>query len=252
MSEGPLVRRQPVPPVTHYGEHRDALRVDFWFSCAYCTITEVEAHGLRFTIDHYEPQSARPDLETDYDNLMWSCDHCNELKGDIYPPETARQQGDRFIRPDQDVEADHLELEGLLLRGLTQTGRFSLVMLDLNRASLRQVRDIRRRIDASSRHILRGLTALTAHSIEQLSTHHRGRFLSILADLKRQQEKLALAAEALEARALREMNRSPLLDHDPDAADRAKDRRKLLNEKKALHGDSFRGRTLKRKRSNKR
>jgi hypothetical protein len=32
------------------------------------------------TIDHYEPQKARPELTNCYDNLMYCCDDCNMLK----------------------------------------------------------------------------------------------------------------------------------------------------------------------------
>jgi HNH endonuclease len=80
-----LVVRSVVEPVEHYDEYRQVLRFDFFYSCAYCTMTESEARGIRFTIDHYEPQSARRDLVNEYSNLLYACDTCNIRKGNRCP-----------------------------------------------------------------------------------------------------------------------------------------------------------------------
>jgi 5-methylcytosine-specific restriction endonuclease McrA len=80
-----LVTRTTVPPAKHYSEYKEVLRQDFFHSCAYCTMAESEAQGIRFTIDHYEPQKARPELINYYDNLMYACEECNLRKGDRYP-----------------------------------------------------------------------------------------------------------------------------------------------------------------------
>jgi hypothetical protein len=71
-----LVTRSAVPTDMKYPGYRQHLRCDFFFSCAYCTMTEAEAQAIRMTIDHYEPRGARPDLENDYANLMYACDTC--------------------------------------------------------------------------------------------------------------------------------------------------------------------------------
>src|SRR5438105_3568775 len=94
-----LVRRSNVTPNLPYGEYRENLREDFDYSCAYCTISEFEAQGRRMTIDHYEPQEARPDLTNDYNNLMYCCEDCNSFKGPRCPPQAARDNhGFRFFR----------------------------------------------------------------------------------------------------------------------------------------------------------
>ena len=62
--------------------------------------------AIRFTIDHYEPRSARPELENDYNNLMYCCDTCNSLKGDRCPPQSARHDGFRFYRPDNQQQTN--------------------------------------------------------------------------------------------------------------------------------------------------
>ena len=67
------VTRSFVAPKGSYANYRQDLRVDFWYSCAYCSITEVEAQGIAFEIDHYAPHSKFPELKHDYGNLMYSC-----------------------------------------------------------------------------------------------------------------------------------------------------------------------------------
>ena len=89
-SSGPLVVRSSHGPVSNYREYIEILREDFFYLCAYCTLMEAEAQGIRFEIDHYEPVSARPELKNDYNNLMYSCEICNGRKSDRYPPLNAR------------------------------------------------------------------------------------------------------------------------------------------------------------------
>ena len=82
--------------------------------------------AIRFTIDHYEPRWASPELLNEYQNLMYSCDECNMRKGDLVPPPAARSKGVRFFRPDQDAHADHFELNGIRLDSKTGIGEFTV------------------------------------------------------------------------------------------------------------------------------
>lgn len=94
-----LVRCRDYPTsVAHYGEYREHLRRDFWFSCAYCTTAEVEATGIGFEIDHYVPASRDKSLLTCYKNLMWCCEHCNSAKRN-HPTPKASEAGFRFFNP---------------------------------------------------------------------------------------------------------------------------------------------------------
>ena len=94
-----LITRSPdVPAGRPYIEYRKWLRYDFLYSCA-CTMSEAEAQAIRFTIDHYEPVSARPELKNDYDNLMYCCDECNSRKGDRTPRRRPAQTASGFFDP---------------------------------------------------------------------------------------------------------------------------------------------------------
>ena len=87
------VKRSAVGPVRSHREYLQILRKDFYYSCAYCTLTEFEAQGYSFEVDHYEPQSARPELVNVYENLMYSCECCNRNKSDLDPPAKLEPRG---------------------------------------------------------------------------------------------------------------------------------------------------------------
>jgi len=38
--------RREVTKKSNYQDYREDLRYDFWYSCAYCSITELEAMGI--------------------------------------------------------------------------------------------------------------------------------------------------------------------------------------------------------------
>ena len=61
-------------------------------------MTEDEACGIGFEIDHYLPRKHHPELSDEYQNQMWSCQKCNSLKGDYDPDESDRENGfDRIL-----------------------------------------------------------------------------------------------------------------------------------------------------------
>lgn len=225
-----LVVRSPQDCALHYQEYRQALRTDFWFSCAYCTITEVEAQGLRFTIDHYLAKKKRPDLEAAYENLMWCCDACNTMKGDLWPDAELEDAGYSVFRPDEDLAEEHFSLDGLLINGLTKKGEFTVEMLDLNREQLRRLRELRSRLSESSIEVLAGIRALLSVSIDRLPPHVRARFLEIRKGLAEENAEIASSLEEM----LEAWARSHLLDVDPDAKKRAKSRRKYLQDLRAI------------------
>lgn len=63
------------------------LRDEFGFRCVYCL--QREAWGRRigaFELDHFHPTSAAPDLELEYDNLVYACSCCNSIKQSLSVP----------------------------------------------------------------------------------------------------------------------------------------------------------------------
>ena len=128
-----VVVRSDVPPGLPHTQYKRYLRHDFYYSCAYCTMTEGEAQAIRMLIDHYQPISAEgADI---YSNLMYCCEECNLRKGDLWPPLEAQDQGKRFFRIDAEPRSEHFDLDGTELKGTTEVGKFTVDFVDLNRVS---------------------------------------------------------------------------------------------------------------------
>jgi hypothetical protein len=238
-----LVVRSTVPANLGYGEYKPYLRRDFWHSCAYCTLSEAEARAIRFTIDHYEPKEARNDLVNEYSNLMYACDECNIRKGDRYPPVEARNDGHRFFRPDQDIRADHFERSEIYVREKSNVGYYTIQALDLNRASLRRVRELRARLSECDQYIIEGVTALRAFPADTLPKTIRAGALRKIKEAMNVAEGLSAAIDSV----LRDFAKSPLVDPDGDAKERAKERAKQLQELEAMYPGSWRAPRKRRK-----
>jgi hypothetical protein len=231
--ESSLFQRSSVTPNLPYKQYKETLRDDFYWSCAYCTITEFEAEGIRMAIDHYEPQTARRDLANAYDNLMYSCDDCNSLKGDRCPPEPARADGRRFFRPDQDYRHEHFK-EGVDqsagdLEGITNTGNFTIEFIDLNRPPLQRLRKIRRNMYNCHAHVLHGILGLKHFPIDRLPPNMRSRALQRIRQWEDMMEEHANELDAV----LRGIAYSPMLGRDPEREARAE---KRAAEQKRLEG----------------
>lgn len=74
--------RQPLKPIV-----KDALLQEQGHVCCYCerrVAADSDSH-----IEHLEPQSVRPELQLDYDNLLCSCSspsHCGQARGNKQLP----------------------------------------------------------------------------------------------------------------------------------------------------------------------
>lgn len=229
--EKALVVRSDVEPGLPYRKYRNTLRHDFFHACAYCTMAEAEASAVRFTIDHYVPQNARPDLVDSYENLMWACDECNSRKSDRYPPEQARSDGYRFFRPDLDLFLDHFERDDLTLNSKTRTGWFSIQAMDLNREALMRLRDLRRRLSDCEEHITAGVLALRAFGIDRLPNHLRGPAARGIRSILDAHTAIVSAIEDL----LRDNSKSFLIDDDEGSPARSKDRAAKLKSAGSLY-----------------
>lgn len=106
------------------------------FRCCYCQTAE-DVSGSRFTLDHIIPESLGG--QTSADNLCLACWECNRIKRDritAIDPDTGNSV--RLFNPNaQDWHHDFKwQSSGLLISGLTPTGRATVDALQLNRAVL--------------------------------------------------------------------------------------------------------------------
>jgi hypothetical protein len=103
--------------------------------CGYCGVAEDEVGG-ELTIDHFVPVSAGGD-ETNA-NLIYACHRCNLYKGDFAASQQDQSLGHRVLHPQQDDPQRHFQFNALtgMLEPLTETGRFHIALLHLNRPAL--------------------------------------------------------------------------------------------------------------------
>jgi hypothetical protein len=146
-------------------QEREALRRRFDFRCGYCSVTEIDA-GSELTVDHFQPRSQGGSDEPA--NWVYSCHACNEFKGDWWQPESTH----RVLHPEKDERARHLaEADDGTLRPLTETGKFHIERLRLNRAQLVAFRIERNRREAAGdlrQRLLERLREL-AHEVRRLA-----------------------------------------------------------------------------------
>jgi HNH endonuclease len=117
---------------------RQQLRELYDFHCGYCGVSEVEV-GSDLTCDHFQPTS-QGGADT-LDNYVYCCHGCNSFKNATWQDDPNSQE--RILHPLRDNLAEHVYLnaEGILV-GLTETGRFHIEVLRLNRPAsiLRRLR----------------------------------------------------------------------------------------------------------------
>jgi len=126
-------------------EH-DEVRGRFNRCCGYCGVSEEDAGG-QFTVDHYRPAASGGDDGDD--NLIYCCFRCNLFKADFCPSEGDLAAGHVVLHPSRDNSGQHLRLNDATghLEALTETGRFHITLLHLNRPALVAHRLRRRRAE---------------------------------------------------------------------------------------------------------
>ena len=113
----------------------DQVRARWGARCGYCDVTEEDVGG-GLTVDHYVPLVAGGD-DSD-ENLVYACFRCNLYKGDFHPTREDRAKGHVVLHPLRDDISKHVRLEEATgqVQPLTETGRFHIALLHLNRAAL--------------------------------------------------------------------------------------------------------------------
>ena len=122
-------------------ELRHAVRQQFQNRCAYC-LSQQDISGIQFTIDHIIPESLGG--ETEVENLCLACWDCNLAKQNrisAVDPET--DEPVPLFHPNQQkwTEHFHWDANGLMVVGLTSTGRATIDLLRLNRPILLRARE---------------------------------------------------------------------------------------------------------------
>lgn len=119
-------------------KHAD-VRDRYHRCCGYCGVGEDDA-GCELTVDHFVPLAAGGG--DDDENLVYACFRCNLFKADFFPSDADRLSGNVLLHPLRDVLSAHFQLEeeSGRLEALTDTGRFHVHLLRLNRPGLVSMR----------------------------------------------------------------------------------------------------------------
>ncbi len=108
--EEPHQRRHGPSGYTSYESYRDWLRDDFSYRCVFSLIRETWlGRKAQFDIDHLEPQSSRPDLVSEYDNLLYLTHRVNLVRGKRPLPDPCKVALGKCLK----VDADTGEIQAL-------------------------------------------------------------------------------------------------------------------------------------------
>jgi hypothetical protein len=111
------------------------VRARYRERCAYCGVAEDHTGG-ELTVDHYVPLNAGGGNVDE--NLVYCCFRCDLFKGEFAATEADRLAGRYVLYPLRDRTDEHFRLDTATgrLQPLTETGRFHIALLHLNRPAL--------------------------------------------------------------------------------------------------------------------
>lgn len=116
------------------------VRTRFSNRCAYCQTPE-ELSVAIFEFEHIHPRSAGG--TTEFENLCFSCPTCNRYKaGRTTANDPVTLQEVALFHPHENDWLDHFAWsdDAAMIKGLTPTGRATIVALRMNRTQLTRVR----------------------------------------------------------------------------------------------------------------
>lgn len=112
----PHVRQHGPQGYSKYGQYRNWLRDEFSFRCVYCLRRETWLTLRRdYELDHFRPKSAHPDIECDYDNLVYACSECNGTKATQYLPSLETVAYGKCLHVDDNGEIRPLNDDGVTI-----------------------------------------------------------------------------------------------------------------------------------------
>lgn len=143
-------------PFSHPRDYVTHLRSLFRRRCAYCITPDDRLGGEEgMRVDHFRPESRFPELRLAWSNLYYSCDVCNNRKGD-HPREDEEAEGLRFVDPCAEDPDDHFRMtrdphtgDFCRITHRSDAAKYTIRRLPFNRRPF--LRDYWRELDAAER-----------------------------------------------------------------------------------------------------
>ncbi len=142
ISEKP--RRTCKKKYANYSSYKKYLREDFNARCGYCDIWDRWFGGVGcYHIDHFAPKSKFEELKSEYSNLVYSCQYCNQAKKNDWvtdDPKISHNGKTGYIDP-CDTAYDKLFCRSDTgeIKPLTPIGEYMYRKLKFNRARHRVI-----------------------------------------------------------------------------------------------------------------
>lgn len=123
------IRKHGPQGYNDYTSYKDWLRDEFTFRCVFCLTRETWYPDLStFGVDHLLSRSSRPDLECDYNNLVYACNDCNSFKSNSDgAPDPCNRGYALLLRINQDGTIEGLSSEGMKLISVLVLDRPKLI-----------------------------------------------------------------------------------------------------------------------------
>ncbi len=119
--------------IRNFRSIKPELLEKFKYQCAYCGTKLYDP--LMADIDHFYPKSSYPHLMDELDNLLITCRACNMIKRDKFPIDD--DGNPLLLNPLTEKYSEHIkQTKNGYLEGITERGRETIAILQLNRASL--------------------------------------------------------------------------------------------------------------------
>ncbi|MEM7559314.1 MAG: HNH endonuclease [Planctomycetota bacterium] len=109
-------RRKHGPVYRDFADYKDWLRDDFDFRCVYCLRREVwERRRAIWVVEHLISRHDRPDLATEYTNVVLACTTCNSWKSASSMPDPCKMGYGSLVTVRSDGSIIAKKKEGKLL-----------------------------------------------------------------------------------------------------------------------------------------
>ena len=108
----PHRRRHGPAGYSNYESYRPWVEDEFCFRCIYCLNRKVWAPTNIWAIDHLVSQDEAPELECEYDNLVFACQFCNQQKLANRVPDPCQVAYGKCLRVESDGTVTPLNKQG--------------------------------------------------------------------------------------------------------------------------------------------